>query len=219
MCSLARLLSAMKIIGITGLIGSGKSTVAAILAELGAAVIDADEVAHSIYEPGTQGWKTLVEAFGTGIVTPGGKIDRPELARIVFTDASALSRLNLITHPLISAEISKRLANLRRRGTKVAVVEAALLIEAGWAPKMDEIWVTTAPRQTLYRRLREKQGLSQPEARSRMRAQLPVIRQLRHASRAVNTDISLPRLRQKVGRLWEGLNREELAGMRPDENG
>ena len=203
----------MRVIGITGLIGSGKSTVAATLAELGAVVIDADDVAHRIYAPGTQGWKALVAAFGTGIVAGGGEIDRPALARIVFSDTSALSRLNKITHPLIAAEISSQLTNLRRRGVKVAVVEAALLIEAGWAPMMDEIWVTVAPRQTLYRRLREKQGLSLPEARSRIRAQLPVVRQLRHASRTVNTDTSLPRLRERVGRLWISFNQEKPKGV------
>jgi dephospho-CoA kinase len=201
----------MRIIGITGLIGSGKSTVAATLAELGAAVIDADEVGHLIYAPGTQGWKALVESFGTGILTPAGEIDRPALARIVFSDASALSRLNKITHPLIAAEIGSRLAGLRRRGVKVAVVEAALLIEAGWVPMMDEIWVTTAPRKTLYRRLREKQGLSLPEARARMRTQLPVVHQLRHASREIDTDTSLPRLRERVGRYWISFNQQNPA--------
>ena len=193
----------MKIIGITGLMGSGKSTVAGMLADLGASVINADEIAHAIYAPGTNGIKRVEEAFGHAVIAPDGSVDRQALGQVVFRDDSARETLNRITHPLIAAEIKRLLARNRRQNVEVTVVEAALLIEAGWLRMMDEIWLTVAPRQVIYLRLGNSLHLSPDEVKLRLRTQLPVSKQLRYATLTVSTDTSLEKLRAKVGRLWK----------------
>jgi len=122
----------MKVIGITGTIGSGKSTVAGFLRDLGAKVIDADEVGHEVYLPGTPGWKDVVEAFGEGILSADGAVDRHKLGEKVFKNHAALAKLNCIVRPLIFEEVLARLKKFRQKRTRVVVLEAALLIEAGW---------------------------------------------------------------------------------------
>jgi dephospho-CoA kinase len=200
--SLARLLTAMKIIGITGIIGSGKSTVAGFLRELGAEVINADEIGHQVYEPGTTGWSKVVAAFGDEILTKGGKIDRSKLGQIVFENDTTRARLNSITHPLITREIRAQLSVLRQRKVRLAVIEAALLIEAGWESLIDELWVTTAPREAIYQRLKTRNGMSRTAAMARIKAQMPVNRQCQHATRVIDTNTNLEKLRTRVIRLW-----------------
>lgn len=192
----------MKVIGITGLIGSGKSTVASFVKEMGAVVIDADELAHRVYEPGTKGWQSLVSAFGQGILTADGQIDRKRLGEVVFKDAGARIRLNEITHPLITQRVKALLDDYRRQGAGVVVIEAPLLIEAGWPSMVDEVWLTTAPREVIFRRLKAKRGLSRAQALARIRAQRPVSQQMRYAHRVINTDTSLEKLKARVRRLW-----------------
>ena len=143
----------MLVIGITGTIGSGKSTVAGFLRELGARVIDADEVGHEVYLQGSPGWKALVEAFGEKVLAPDGAVDRKKLGEIVFKNPAALAKLNCIVRPLISEEVQSLLKELRKKRTRVVVLEAALLIEAGWGPLVDEIWVTIAHESIIYQRL------------------------------------------------------------------
>ena len=120
------------IVGLTGGIGSGKSTIAAILAELGARVIDADRIGHEVYRPGGPGFAAVVDAFGPGVVASDGKIDRRALGAIVFADPAARGRLNAIVHPLIAAELAQRIERIRRDGfAGPIVIEAAVLLEAG----------------------------------------------------------------------------------------
>jgi dephospho-CoA kinase len=199
--SLARLLTAMKIIGITGIIGSGKSTVAGFLRELGAEVINADEIGHQVYEPGTTGWSKMVAAFGDEILTKGGQIDRSKLGQIVFESNTARARLNSITHPLITREIQAQLSVLRQRKVSLVVIEAALLIEAGWESLIDELWVTTAPREVIYRRLKTRNGMPRAAILARIKAQMPVNRQRQYATRVIDTNISLEKLRARIIRL------------------
>ena len=192
----------MKTIGVTGVFGSGKSTVTACLKEMGAAVIDADAVVHEIYRPHTEGWRQVTALFGNEILAEDNSIDRGRLGRIVFNDPAALKKLNAAVHPLAAQRIKYLLEEQRRRHAKVAVIEAALLIEAGWDKMVDEIWVTTAPREVICRRLNRKYGLSCPEVLSRIRRQLPVSEQKKHATHVVNTDTSLEHLKSKVQRLF-----------------
>ena len=138
--------SAGPIVGLTGGIGSGKSTVAAILAELGARVIDADRIGHDVYRPGTPGFDRVVEAFGRGVVAADGTIDRRALGAIVFADPAARARLNAIVHPLIAGDLAGTIARARADGfAGPIVIEAAILLEAGWRSLVDRVWVVTAP--------------------------------------------------------------------------
>jgi dephospho-CoA kinase len=199
----------MLIIGITGTIGSGKSTVAGFLRDLGAKVIDADEVGHEVYLPGSLGWKDVVEAFGEGILSADGTVDRHKFGEIVFKNPADLDRLNRIMRPLIAEEVQSRLKEFRKKRTPVVVLEAAILIEAGWSPLVDEIWVTTAPESVIIKRLTAKRELSPSKIQARIKAQLPVVEQKKYASRVIDTNIPLPALKAKVAAIWKKLPRLE----------
>jgi dephospho-CoA kinase len=192
----------VKVIGLTGVFGSGKSTVAGFLADLGADVLDADIIVHQLYEPEAEGWRKVVAIFGRTMLTEDGKIDRRKLAGVVFNDSEALQKLNAAIHPLAARRVKILLEERRRKHLPMVVIEASLLIEAGWASMVDEIWVTTAPREVIFRRLNRKYGLSCREALTRIRKQIPVREQVKHAARVINTDTSLEHLKAKVHRLW-----------------
>ncbi len=192
----------MKTIGLTGIFGSGKSTVAAFMADKGAAVIDADGVAHQLYKPGAEGWNQVVALFGQGILTEDRQVDRRKLAAVVFNDRTLLKKLNAASHPLVESRIKALLEEYRRNHTPLVVVEAPLLIEAGWEKMVDEVWVVTAPREVIFRRLHRKWGLSYEEVVARIRAQMPVSQQIKHAARVIYTDTSLEHLKAKITRLW-----------------
>ena len=195
----------MKVIGLTGGIGSGKSTVSQFLAELGAVILNADEVGHEAFKPDTELWRQVVAAFGRQIVTHDGNIDRKKLGDIVFGNAESLSRLNQIMHPRMYALVKAQLEEYRRQGTRVIVLEAPLLLEAGWTPLVDEVWVTTASEATVLKRLEERTGLSPAESLTRIRSQLSSAERVRHADVVINTDCDLDGLRSRVTELWQKL--------------
>lgn len=193
-----------KAIGLTGGIGSGKSTVAAILEDLGAVVIHADAVGHEVYRPGTGGWRQVVAAFGPDIVAPDGTIDRRRLGAIVFADAAARARLNAIVHPLIRDEIARRIEAHRRTGTATpVVVEAALLVDAGWVSLVDEVWLVVASREAVMQRLAAQRGLSPAEIAARIDAQLDDAARRRAAHHIIENVGSLDDLRARVRALWD----------------
>jgi dephospho-CoA kinase len=193
----------MKTIGITGGIGSGKSTAARILEDLGACVIDADRVGHSIYAPGTEGWRRVVEDFGQRVVADDGTIDRKRLGSIVFSDREALARLNALLHPLIGAEI-RRLIETKRRGgwTAPIIVEAAILVEASWQAIFDEVWVITADREAVLERLTTQRGLDPTAVQSRIDSQVGDAERSRHATVVIPNTGTVDDLRAKLERLW-----------------
>jgi len=195
----------MKVIGLTGGIGSGKSTVSQLLAELGAVIIDADKVGHKAYKPDTDIWREVVAAFGRQILTPSGDIDRKKLGEIVFGNSESLSRLNQIMHPRMYALVKTELEGHRRQGVDVAVLEAPLLMEAGWAALVDEVWVTVAPESTVLRRLKEYSGLSEQQSLARIRSQLSSAEREKHADVVINNDGDLNELKSKVEKLWQAL--------------
>ncbi len=195
----------MKVIGLTGGIGSGKSTVSQLLSELGANVLDADKVGHQCYQPGTEAWKDVVDAFGEGIVAPDGSIDRKKLGAIVFGDPEALIRLNQIMHPRMYDMMADQIEECRLGGVEVVVLEAAVLFEANWTPLVDEIWVTVASEPTVVNRVKERTGLTEEQIRSRIRSQLSVEERTENADLVINNDGSLDELRSKVEELWAGL--------------
>ncbi len=195
----------MKVIGLTGGIGSGKSTVSQFLAELGAVIIDADKIGHEAFKPDTEVWREVVASFGRQIITPSGDIDRKKLGEIVFGNSESLSRLNQIMHPRMYALVKTELEGHRRQGVDVAVLEAPLLMEAGWAALVDEVWVTVAPESTVLRRLKEYSGLSEQQSLARIRSQLSSAEREKHADVVINNDGDLNELKSKVEKLWQAL--------------
>jgi dephospho-CoA kinase len=193
------------VVGLTGGIGSGKSTVAAMLAELGADVVDADKVGHEVYRPGSEGFRRVVEAFGPEIVGADGTIDRRVLGARVFADPEALKTLNALVHPLIVAELQARLEALRAapRDTPI-VVEAAIMMEAGWT-FFDEVWVVTVEPETAIDRVVRSRGLTRAEVERRIAAQIPNAERRRRADRVIENDGTPDALRAAVEAAWHAL--------------
>lgn len=192
----------MFIIGLTGGIGTGKTQVAKLLEELGAAVVNADLLGHEIYKPQTEGWREVVAAFGERVVGPDGEIDRRALGSIVFSDEAALRQLNAITHPRIYALAAERLDTLKRQGASAAVLEAALLIEAQWTGLVSEVWVITSPEADVIERLRERNGMDADTARARIRSQMPQAERAERADAVLENSGSLEQLEADVRKLW-----------------
>ncbi len=195
----------MKVIGLTGGIGSGKSTVAGYLKDLGAAVIDLDKVGHEVLKAGGPAYQKVVEVFGKAILDAGGEIDRSRLAEIVFQRPKRLKRLNQIMHPEIDKILNAKLEEYRRRGVKVAVLEAAAMLESGKAAQVEEIWVTLAPAATVLKRLRERSGYSEAQAKARINSQLTDAERVKQADVIIDTDVSLDELKARVEAEWQKL--------------
>jgi dephospho-CoA kinase len=193
----------MTVIGLTGGICSGKSTVADFLARLGAVVISADAIGHEAFKPHSAMWQRVVDEFGRGILTDGDQIDRQKLGEIVFGDGEALSRLNGIMHPGMHQVAVGRIEELKRQGAEVVVLEAPLLIEANWLDLVDEVWVAVAGEETVLRRCRQRSGLSQDQALARVSAQSSVEAKLKHADVVIDTDVTLTELEARVKALWK----------------
>jgi dephospho-CoA kinase len=194
----------MLTIGLTGGIGSGKSTVTKILGELGAPIIDADKVGHTIYEPGGPAYPDMLAAFGDGILAPDRTIDRKKLGPIVFADPAALKRLNGIVHPKMFGRMREMVEAMRAAGErKPIVIEAAVLIEANWQPLFDEIWLVVAAKERVIERVELERGLKPEQTEARIRAQLSDDQRRQHATEVVTNDATIEDLRVKVTKLWE----------------
>ena len=178
-------------IGLTGGIGTGKSSVTEAFQSLGAAVINADLLGHDAYLPGTIGFEEVVTEFGQEIVGSDGQIDRKKLGPIVFSDSSKMDRLNEIMHPLIRDLIDERLVSLESSQNKVAVVEAAILIEAGWKSLFDEIWVVISDREEVINRLGVRNGLSREDAVKRIDSQMSNNERIEHGDVVVENTGSM----------------------------
>ncbi len=195
----------MKVIGLTGGIGSGKSTVSWFLAELGAVILDVDKIGHEAFKPDTEIWRQVVATFGSQILTPGGDIDREKLGEMVFGNPESLARLNQIMHPRMYEIVTAQLDDYRRQGMDVVVLEAPLLVEVGWTSSVDEAWVTVASEVTVLSRLEAQKGLSRQQALARIHSQLSSEERIRHADVVIDTDCDLEELKTRVGELWWGL--------------
>jgi len=199
----------VKILGLTGGIGSGKSTASQILAELGAVVIDADRVGHDAYRPGSAAWNRVVAQFGRDVLAADGTIDRKRLGAIVFADPVQLARLNAIVHPLIRDAIGARIAAERAAGHAPAiVVEAALLVEANWDALVDEVWLVTADRTAVEARLMAQRGLDPGAIAARVRAQIDDAERAARADVIIDNSGSPDALRTRLTTLW----RERVVG-------
>ena len=197
---------AAPIVGLTGGIGAGKSTVAAILAELGARVIDADRIGHEVYRPGSEGFARVVEVFGPGVVGADGAIDRRTLGARVFADPAARARLNALVHPLIAGEVGRRIAAARAEGFDgPLVVEAAVLLEAGWRPLVDRVWVVSTGREHAIARIVAVRGLTREEVERRLDAQLSDAERRRQADLVIENDGPPAALQAAVEDAWRTL--------------
>ena len=198
-------------LGLTGGIASGKSAVAAMLREMGFAVLDADSLAHKLIEPGQSAYPEVLQEFGQPVLSADGRVDRSKLATIVFNDRARLDRLNAIVHPRVAEVILSQFEIWRRAGVRDAVfVEAALLIESGIHKNLDGLvvaWCT--PEQQLDRLV--TRGLSEPEARRRIAAQLPVEEKLLLATEKIDCSGSLDETRRQVEALAAKLRRTHAA--------
>ncbi len=192
----------MKVIGLTGGISSGKSTVSQFLAELGAVIIDADKVGHEAFKPNTELWREVVATFGKQILSPNGDIDRKKLGEIVFSNSESLARLNQIMHPRMYDMIRAQIEEYRRQGVDVVVVEAAVLIEANWTPLVDEVWATLVSEASVVRRLNERSGLSEQQSLARIRSQMSNEERVKHADVVINNDGDVNQLKTRVKELW-----------------
>lgn len=193
----------MLTIGLTGGIGSGKSAVADLMKQLGASIIDADRLGHEAYTPNSEAWQQVVEAFGKDILTDEGEIDRRKLGSIVFADPAELARLNGIMHPLMARMVEARKNQLRDAGETVAVVEAAVLFEAGWDSLVDEVWSTHSPADVVVKRLHERNGLSEEEARKRINSQMSTEERNGRSDVVVENSADLSTLERTVRDLWQ----------------
>jgi dephospho-CoA kinase len=196
----------MVVIGVTGNIGSGKSTVCQILAKLGAAIVDADKLAQETYKPYGEAWQELVNAFGKDILSSGQEIDRQKLGQIVFSNPTALTRLNHIVHPKAYSMAKERIATYRRQGLRAVALEAALLIEANWTRLVDQVWLVVASEATVIHRLKEGKATNQPEVLARLKSQMPAEEKAKYADEVVYNDGDLNQLEARLTQLWNELD-------------
>jgi dephospho-CoA kinase len=193
----------MIVIGLTGGIGTGKSEVARIFQELGAVLINADQIGHQAYTPHSEIWQEVVKAFGEEILQPNGEIDRKKLGSIVFADPDQLTRLNQIMHPRMARMVAQQVQELREQGADVVVVEAALLFEAGWDSLVGEVWSTESPENLVIKRLQSRSGLSQEEAKKRIDSQMSAEERKSRSQVLVDNSGDLIELERVVRSIWD----------------
>lgn len=193
------------VVGLTGGIACGKTTVGCIFRELGVHVVDADQIAREVIAPGTDGFDEVVRAFGVGVVAPDGSLDRRKLAAIVFSDPHKRKELEAITHPRIAARSMQMLAAIAERGDPYAMYEAALLVETGRYRQFAALVVVAASEELQVRRIRARDGLGEDEARARIAAQLPLAEKMRVADYVIWNDGDLATLHTRTERVHEAL--------------
>jgi len=191
----------MLILGLTGGIATGKSTVARMFVELGAIHIDADRLSREVVAPGEPAWWAIVDRFGCAMLREDGQLDRKALAALVFSDPQKLAALNKITHPPIITLIRERLAEAQASGAGLVVLEAPLLYEAGLDSEVDRVVVVAAAEATQLERLLQRDRLLESEARQRMAAQIPLSEKIRRAHYCLDNNGSLEDTRRQVQQL------------------
>jgi dephospho-CoA kinase len=194
-------------LGLTGGIGSGKSTVSRLLAELGAVVVDADLVAREVVEPGTPGLAAVVEAFGEGVLQPDGTLDREALGKVVFGDDAARRRLSGILHPLIGARSAELWAQAEAAGAAVLVHDVPLLVESGLEGMYDEVLVVDVAPEVQLDRLVRLRRMNRADAEQRLAAQATREVRLASATKVLHNDGTVEDLQAQVRALWEDVTR------------
>jgi dephospho-CoA kinase len=191
-------------IGLTGGIATGKSTVSSILRNLGACVIDADRIAREIVEPGQPAYHDIVNHFGPAVLLANGKLNRPYLAQQVFSDPQALELLNRLTHPRVIERIEALIEQLAAGGYRLPIVlDIPLLIEAGMADTVDQVWLVTTDPETQLQRLMQRDNLTEAAAKLRIDAQMSLAEKARFAHHLIDNSGSLSDTQQRVCKLWK----------------
>lgn len=199
----------MRVIGLTGNIACGKSTVSNILRELGAYIVDADIVAREVVRKGEVAWQMIMDHFGPGYIGEDGELNRKKLGSLVFSDAQALEELNTIVHPIIVHMIDRDIQELRRKDThRIVVIDAALLIETGCHRTVDEIWLVTIPYEIQLERLMRRDGLTEQQARQRIDCQMPQDEKAEYADVLIDNSKDIEYTKRQIRRLWSGLEEE-----------
>jgi len=195
----------MFLVGLTGNIGSGKSTVAQLLSERGATIIDADVLARRAVEQGTEGFRAIVERWGTSILAPDGTIDRSALRRIVFGNQAELEQLNAIVHPEVERMRAALVEQARQRGDRLVVCDIPLLFERRMTEEFDRIVLVDAPRPVRLERLVRERGLRETEAMNVIVAQMPAELKRARANFVIDNDSTLTQLDARVAEVWSAL--------------
>ncbi len=194
----------MLVIGLTGGIGSGKSTVSALLAAKGAVVVDADAIVRDVQRPGTPVFDAMVERFGQGIVAADGALDRAAVADLVFSDHEALADLNAIVHPAVGAEIVRRMEELGQTD-EVVVLDVPLMVESKNAYPVAGLLVVDVDPEVAVRRLVEHRGMREADVRARMARQATRGERLERADRVIDNSGTADDLRPQVDAVWDWL--------------
>jgi len=198
----------VKIIGLTGNIASGKSSVADMFEKLGAKIIDADRVARSVVEPQKPAWKEIVEKFGSGVLNSEGAVDREKLGEIVFNDDDKRCLLNDITHPKILEEIKELIESTRNEENRIVIIEAALIVEkGGWLREIvQSLIVVSANEESRIERLMERNGYTRDEALSRISSQMPSAEKEKHGDFIIDNSGSPEATKSQVLNIWKEIS-------------
>ena len=198
--------AAMILVGLTGGVATGKSTVAKMFKRCGAVVIDADQLAHDVVKPGKPAWLEIVKTFGKAVLTPDRTLNRRELGAVVFGNRTKLRQLEQIIHPRVAREQARLTKQAARKDPHAVVIyDVPLLFEAGIDKRVDHTIVVTANRETQIARLKKRNGLSRAEALRRIRSQMPLAKKIQRADHVLNGTLSRPSLRQQVSLLLKYL--------------
>ncbi|TMF40352.1 MAG: dephospho-CoA kinase [Chloroflexi bacterium] len=194
----------MKLIGLTGGAGSGKSTVAEMFRQLGAAIVDADEASHAVYAPQTPGFEAVVSEFGPGYLR-NGEIDRARLGELVFHDEDARRRLNAIVHPLVREWMAERTVAAADDGKEIVVHDVPLLFENALEPMYGDVVLVYTPEKLQVRRLVAGRRMDPDRARAIIAAQLPIEEKRRRAQHVIDNSGSREHTREQVEKIWTEL--------------
>jgi len=200
----------VKVIGLTGGIATGKSTVASMLRGLGAKVIDADELAREVVKPDQEAWREIVEAFGSEILRQDRTLNREKLRKIVFADKRARKRLDSITHPRIRALAQERIEKLAAESVDIIIYEAPLLFENRVHLWLRPVILVTSDSETQKRRLRERDRLSESEIGHHLEAQMPLEEKTKLADFVIDNSGDLEELQSQVQKIWEKIQQTEI---------
>ena len=199
----------MIIVGLTGGWGTGKTTVARMFARLGAKILDADRISHSLIRPDTKSWKAIVLLFGKDVLNGNRTINRKKLGKIVFENKKYLKKLERIIHPLVVEEITKRLARIKHKSKNdLIIIDAPLLIEAGLQKQVDKLIVVKLERKRQIARLLKKSDLSRSQMLKRIALQMPLSRKTAMADYVIDNNRGLKNTANQVRRIWEEIKNE-----------
>jgi dephospho-CoA kinase len=199
----------VKILGLTGGIASGKSSIADMLRDLGAVVVDADKIARQIVTPGEPALEEIRKIFGEEFITPEGELDRKRMGALVFSDKKSRDALNAITHPRIAQKMSDMAEAARDQGALAVFLEAALLFEAKWDQGLDGIWVVSVPEELQIKRLMQRDSYNEAQAKARLAAQMPLSEKLKRATLVIDNSRSLEETKQFVTKAYQALTAGE----------